>query len=196
MTMTDTRDELLDRRGFVLGAVSGAAIALAPTLARAGSGGAEKRAILAQIPKMHAENIKRLQDWIAFPSIAAENRNYPQGADYMADLARKAGFTDVRLIPTSGKPGVFGRRNAGATTTVAVYFMYDVKQFVPDEWSSPPLEGRLVQRDGLGTVCMGRGAVNQKGPQNAFLSALMAFNAAGKKLPVNLVLVCEGEEEI
>src|SRR5450432_1346948 len=43
---------------------------------------------------------------------------------------------------------------------------------------------------------MGRGAVNQKGPQNSFLSALMAFKATGKKLPVNLVLVCEGEEEI
>jgi acetylornithine deacetylase/succinyl-diaminopimelate desuccinylase-like protein len=43
---------------------------------------------------------------------------------------------------------------------------------------------------------MGRGAVNQKGPQNSFLSALAAFKAAGKRLPVNLVLVCEGEEEI
>jgi acetylornithine deacetylase/succinyl-diaminopimelate desuccinylase-like protein len=43
---------------------------------------------------------------------------------------------------------------------------------------------------------MGRGAVNQKGPENSFLSALLAFKAAGKKLPVNLVLVCEGEEEI
>ena len=88
-----------------------------------------------------ALNIKRLQEWIAFPSIAAENRNYPQGAEYMADLARKAGFSDVRLIPTSGKAGVFGRLNSGAATTLAIYFMYDVKQFVPDEWSSPPLEG-------------------------------------------------------
>jgi acetylornithine deacetylase/succinyl-diaminopimelate desuccinylase-like protein len=43
---------------------------------------------------------------------------------------------------------------------------------------------------------MGRGAVNQKGPQNSFLGALMAFKAAGKKLPLNLVLVAEGEEEI
>jgi len=43
---------------------------------------------------------------------------------------------------------------------------------------------------------MGRGAVNQKGPENSFLSALQAFKAAGRKLPVNLVLVCEGEEEI
>jgi acetylornithine deacetylase/succinyl-diaminopimelate desuccinylase-like protein len=86
--------------------------------------------------------------------------------------------------------------DAGARTTVAIYFMYDVKQFVPEEWSSPPLEGRLVQKAGLGTVCMGRGAVNQKGPQNSFLSALIAFKANGKKLPVNLVLVSEGEEEI
>ncbi len=66
----------------------------------------------------------------------------------------------------------------------------------PEEWSSPPLEARLVPQGGLGTVCMGRGAVNQKGPQNSFLSALQAFKAAGRKLPVNLVLVSEGEEEI
>ena len=152
--------------------------------------------MLAQIPGMHAANVRRLQAWIALPSIAAENRNYPQGPEYMAKLARDAGFTGVEIVPTSGKPGVFGRIDAGAPTTLGIYFMYDVKQFVPEEWSSPPLEGRLVQKAGLGTVCMGRGAVNQKGPENSFLSALMAFKAAGRKLPVNLVLVCEGEEEI
>ena len=43
---------------------------------------------------------------------------------------------------------------------------------------------------------MGRGAVNQKGPQSAFLAALHAIRGAGLKLPVNLVLVAEGEEEI
>ena len=194
--MTDTSDQGLSRRTFVQGAVAGAVLAAAPSVALAGSAGADKAAVLAQIPKMHAENIKRLQEWIALPSIAAENRNYPQGPEHMAELARQAGFTGVRLIPTSGKPGVFGKLDAGAPTTVAVYFMYDVKQFVADEWSSPPLEGRLVPKEGLGTVCMGRGAVNQKGPQNAFLGALLAFRATGKKLPVNLVLVCEGEEEI
>jgi acetylornithine deacetylase/succinyl-diaminopimelate desuccinylase-like protein len=188
--------EGLSRRDFVQGALSGAVLVAAPTAAPAAGSNADKAAVLAQIPKMHAENVKRLQDWIALPSIAAENRNYPQGAEYMAKLAEQAGFTGVKLIPTSGKPGVFGRMDTGAKTTVAVYFMYDVKQFVADEWSSPPLEGRLVEKAGLGTVCMGRGAVNQKGPQNSFLSALMAFKATGKKLPVNLVLVCEGEEEI
>src|SRR5580658_1953020 len=175
---------------LALTAMPGAVLAATPDTQ------ADKSAVLAQIPRMHSENLKRLQDWIALPSIAAENRNYPQGPEYMAQLARAAGFSGVKLMPTSGKPGVFGRLDAGARTTIGIYFMYDVKQFVPEEWSSPPLEGRLVKKEGLGTVCMGRGAVNQKGPENSFLSALMAFKAAGKKLPVNLVLVCEGEEEI
>ena len=195
--MSGEKDSDLSRREFVQGTVSSLALAAVPAAVLAASGkDADKAAVLAQIPTMHAENLKRLQDWIALPSIAAENRNFPQGPDYMAKLARDAGFTGVKIIPTSGKPGVFGKLDAGARTTMAIYFMYDVKQFVPEEWSSPPLEAKLVQKAGLGTVCMGRGAVNQKGPENSFLSALMAFKAAGKKLPVNLVLVCEGEEEI
>jgi acetylornithine deacetylase/succinyl-diaminopimelate desuccinylase-like protein len=195
--MSGEKDPDLSRREFVRGTVSGLALAAVPAAVLAASGNdSDKAAVLAQIPTMHAENLKRLQDWIALPSIAAENRNFPQGPEYMAKLARDAGFTGVKLIPTSGKAGVFGKLDAGARTTMAIYFMYDVKQFVPEEWSSPPLEAKLVQKAGLGTVCMGRGAVNQKGPENSFLSALMAFKAAGKKLPVNLVLVCEGEEEI
>src|SRR5579871_2762716 len=193
--MNDT-GEGLNRRNFMQGAVAGAALTALSGPALAAAKDADKKAVLAEIPRMHSANVKRLQEWIALPSIAAENRNFPQGPEHMANLARDAGFTGVKLIPTSGKPGVFGRIDAGAKTTLAVYFMYDVKQFVPDEWSSPPLEGRLVPSAGLGTVCMGRGAVNQKGPQNSFIGALMAFKAAGKKLPVNLVLVAEGEEEI
>src|SRR5580658_6548644 len=196
--MSEPKDEFFSRREFVAASMSTAALGALPAIALAAAPEAppDKAAVLAQIPKMHAANIKRLQAWIALPSIAAENRNYPQGPQYMAQLARAAGFSDAKLVQSSGKPGVFGRIDAGARTTVGIYFMYDVKQFVPEEWSSPPLEGRLVQKEGLGTVCMGRGAVNQKGPENSFLSALMAFQAAGKKLPVNLVLVCEGEEEI
>ena len=196
--MNQPKNPAMNRREFVQAASAGAVLAAAPAavLAAASSRSGDKAAVLAQIPKMHDENLKRLQAWIALPSIAAENRNYPQGPEYMAELARQAGFSKVRLIPTTGKAGVFGYLDAGAKTTVAVYFMYDVKQFVADEWSSPPLEARLVTKEGLGSVCMGRGAVNQKGPENSFLGALMAFKAAGKPLPVNLVLVAEGEEEI
>lgn len=194
--MSDVVDGGLNRRKFVQGAMSGAVLAAAPAVVLGAGKESDKAAVLAQVPKMHDENLQRLQKWIALPSIAAENRNFPQGAEFIAELAKQAGFTGVRVVPTSGKPGVFGKLDAGAKTTVGVYFMYDVKQFVAEEWSSPPLEARLVERPGIGTVCMGRGAVNQKGPENSFLSALLAFKAAGKKLPVNLVLVAEGEEEI
>jgi acetylornithine deacetylase/succinyl-diaminopimelate desuccinylase-like protein len=74
--------------------------------------------------------------------------------------------------------------------------MYDVKQADPAEWSSPPWEAALVEKPGLGKVLVGRGAVNQKGPEATFLAALHAIRGAGRKLPLNLVLVAEGEEEI
>jgi len=197
---SETSSSPMPRRDFVKTAVGGVLAAglgsaLAPSLTLAAEP-AGKAAVLNVIPGMHAENLKRLQEWIALPSIAAEDRNYPQGPQYMAELARSVGFKDVRIVPTSGKPGVFGRLDAGAKTTVGVYFMYDVKHFVPEEWESPPLEARLIKKEGLGTVVMGRGAVNQKGPENSFLSALAAFQRSGQRLPVNLVLVCEGEEEI
>ena len=157
---------------------------------------ADMSAIRAEIGKRHDESVKRLQDWIALPSIAAENRSYPQGAEYMAQLARDAGFQQATVISTDGKPGVFATLDAGAKKTVGLYFMYDVKQFDPAEWSSPPLEARLVDKPGLGKAVVGRGAVNQKGPEAAFLAALHAIRGAGRKMPVNLVMVAEGEEEI
>jgi len=149
-----------------------------------------------EITARHDEAVKRLQDWIALPSIAAEGLNTTQGAERMAQLAREAGFQSVTIVPTDGKPGVFATLDAGATKTVGLYFMYDVKQFDPAEWTSPPLEARLVDKPGFGKVIVGRGAVNQKGPEAAFLAALHAIRGAKRKMPVNLVLVAEGEEEI
>ena len=186
----------VDRREFIQGALALSVSSVFSAPPSAAAENAAMESVLTQVPKLHGQTVKALQSWIALPSIAAENRNFPQGAEYMAQLARDAGFGNIEVISTSGKPGVFGMIDAGAPASVGVYFMYDVKQFDPSEWSSPPLEGRLVQKEGLGTVCMGRGAVNQKGPETSFLAALHAFKAANVKLPVNLVLVCEGEEEI
>src|SRR4029078_8069567 len=135
---------------------------------------------------------QRLREWIALPSIAAENRDMEKGCAYMMQLAKDAGFTHVQRVPTDGQPGVFGVMDNGAKTTLGLYFMYDVKQFDPAEWTSPPLEGRLVDRPEV-KASVGRGAVNQKGPESALLAALHAFRATGRKLPVNLVLVAEGE---
>jgi acetylornithine deacetylase/succinyl-diaminopimelate desuccinylase-like protein len=149
-----------------------------------------------EITRRHDEAVKRLQDWIRQVSIAAENRGYPEGAEYMAQLARDAGFQHATVLATDGKPGVFATLDAGAPKTVGLYFMYDVKQFDPVEWTSPPTEARIVDKPPLGKVLVGRGAVNQKGPQAAVMAALHAIRGAGRTMPVNLVLVAEGEEEI
>ena len=148
------------------------------------------------VASRHDVTVKALQDWIALPTIAAERKNVAEGAEYMRRLALDAGFQKARIVQSGGVPGVFATLDAGAPVTLGIYFMYDVKQFDPAEWNSPPLEGRLVERPGEGTALVGRGAVNQKGPEMAFLAALHAFKASGRKLPVNLVLVAEGEEEI
>jgi acetylornithine deacetylase/succinyl-diaminopimelate desuccinylase-like protein len=152
--------------------------------------------IWAQVEKHHDEALQRLQEWIKQPSIAAENRGVNEGCDLSMRFLRDAGFTDVTKIPTDGQPGIFAKLDAGAPKTLGLYFMYDVKQADPAEWSSPPWAAALVEKPGLGTAVVGRGAVNQKGPEASFIAALHAIRAAGRKPPVNLVLVAEGEEEI
>jgi acetylornithine deacetylase/succinyl-diaminopimelate desuccinylase-like protein len=109
---------------------------------------------------------------------------------------RDAGFGTVTKVPTDGQPGIFATLDAGAPRTLGLYFMYDVKQADPAEWASPPFDAAIVDKPGLGKVVMGRGAVNQKGPEATFIAALHAIRGAGKKIPVNFVLVAEGEEEI
>lgn len=184
----------VDRRTLLAGAAigAGALITPGPTLARSGDLAALEHAVVAG----RDDSIRRIQEWIRTPAIAAENRDMQKGADYMATLARDAGFTGVEIVPTDGHPGVFGVLDSGAKRTLGIYFMYDVKQYDAAEWSSPPIEARLVDKPGFGKAIVGRGAVNQKGPQATFLAALHAFRKAGRKLPVNLVLVAEGEEEI
>lgn len=174
-----------------------AAIAMAGCTVDLSASESDFAELKAEIAKNHPQALARLQDWVRKPAIAAEDRGFPEGPEHMAALLREVGFQHVEILPTKGKPGVFATLDAGAERTVGLYFMYDVKQFDAAEWkAAPPLSADLVDRPGLGQVLIGRGAVNQKGPQAAFLAALDAFRTAGKKLPVNLVLVAEGEEEI
>ncbi len=184
----------MDRRTFLQAAATGAAALALPNSAHSDERDFEP--IWAQITRQHDEAVKRLQEWIHQPSIAAENRGVNEGCELTMRMLREAGFGAVTKIPTDGQPGIFATLDAGAPRTLGLYFMYDVKQVDPAEWSSPPWDGALVERPGLGTVLIGRGAVNQKGPEASFLGALHAIRAAGRKLPVNLVLVAEGEEEI
>jgi acetylornithine deacetylase/succinyl-diaminopimelate desuccinylase-like protein len=212
----------LDRRTFLAGAAAGAVTLAMPRWAGgleapltgaygdaenflaaspAGAGleaGMEDdlSAIRAEVTKRHDETVRRLQTWIRQPSIAAENRGMNEGCELTMQMLREAGFQQVKKSPTDGQPGIFATLDAGAPKTLGIYLMYDVKQVDPSEWSSPPFEARLVDKAGFGKVVMGRGAVNQKGPESAFIAALHAIRSAGRKLPVNFVLVAEGEEEI
>src|SRR4029077_20850442 len=123
--------ESLIRHAAVLAAF--ATITITPSLSY--SAETDLADIKSEITKRHDEAVKRLQDWIGQVSIAAENRGYPEGAEYMAKLARDAGFQQAKVINTDGKPGVFATLDAGAPKTIGLYFMYDVKQFDPAEWT-------------------------------------------------------------
>jgi acetylornithine deacetylase/succinyl-diaminopimelate desuccinylase-like protein len=184
----------MNRRTFLAGAAATAAALSSPRFSS--SDQADLAPIWKEIEKRHEESVKRLQTWIRQPSIAAENRTVNEGCDLTMQMLSEAGFQSVTKVPTDGQPGIFATLDAGAPRTLGVYFMYDVKQVNPAEWSSPPFDAALVDKPGVGKVVVGRGAVNQKGPEATFLAALHAIRGAGRKLPVNLVLVAEGEEEI
>jgi acetylornithine deacetylase/succinyl-diaminopimelate desuccinylase-like protein len=187
----------MNRRTFLQGAAAGAATLALPRRALAAAAPSSSLGpVLAQVEKRHDEAVKRLQEWIHQPSIAAESRGMSEGCQLMIRLLKDAGFTRAEQVQTDGHPGVFATLDAGAPRTLALYFMYDVKQVDPSEWSSPPWDAAIVEKPGVGKVVVGRGAVNQKGPEAAFLAALHAYRAANTKLPVNLVFVAEGEEEI
>ncbi|MGC2672879.1 MAG: M20/M25/M40 family metallo-hydrolase [Candidatus Acidiferrum sp.] len=194
-------EAVADRRTFLQSAVASAAALALPKWVHAAAAPAAKAdemddGIRAEIEKRHDEAVQRLQHWIQQPSIAAENRGMAEGCELTMNMLRDAGFEQVTKVPTDGQPGIFATLDAGAPRTVGLYFMYDVKQADPAEWSSPPFKAALVDKPGLGKVIVGRGAVNQKGPEATFLAALHAMRGAGKKMPVNFVFVAEGEEEI
>ncbi len=185
----------VDRRAFLETTAAAAAAALA--LPRETSADTDDlQPIFTQIEHRHDEAVQRLQEWIRQPSIAAENRGMTEGCDLTMRMLKDAGFGQVTKMPTDGQPGIFATLDAGAPRTLGLYFMYDVKQADPAEWSSPPWAAALVDRPALGKVVVGRGAVNQKGPEATFFAALHAIRGAGRKPPLNFVLVAEGEEEI
>src|SRR5881394_1997366 len=185
----------LDRRAFLQETTAAAAALALPSRWTLPSQ-SDLAPVFAEITRRHDESVQRLQAWMRQPSIAAENRGMNEGCELTMGMLRDAGFQQVTKIPSDGQPGIFATLDAGAPRTLGLYFMYDVKQVDPAEWSSPPWDAALVDKPGIGKVIVGRGAVNQKGPQAALIAALHAIRGAGQKVPVNLVLVAEGEEEI
>jgi acetylornithine deacetylase/succinyl-diaminopimelate desuccinylase-like protein len=189
----------MDRRDFLVGTGTAAAMLLASRSAMGGKAAAVDGAppeVHAQIEKELPDTTALIQRWIRQPSVSAQNLGVNECCDLTMDLLKESGFGTVKKMPTAGHPGIFATLDAGAKRTLGLYFMYDVQPVDEKEWRSPPWKAELVDVPEYGKAIMGRGAVNQKGPEGAFLAAVHAIRAAKQKLPVNLVLVAEGEEEL
>jgi acetylornithine deacetylase/succinyl-diaminopimelate desuccinylase-like protein len=145
----------------------------------------------ANLPQ-HTENLRR---WVRQRSISAQNDGVQQMAAMLRDDLKALGFKEAEIVPTSGHPGVWGYYDAGAAKTLAVYMMYDVQPVEPTGWEVSPFDGAIVDHQ-LGRVLMARGATNQKGPERAFLNAIEAIIKSGEGMPVNLMVLAEGEEEL
>ncbi|HSJ65773.1 MAG TPA: M20/M25/M40 family metallo-hydrolase [Gemmatimonadaceae bacterium] len=152
-------------------------------------------AVYAYIDRHTADHVAQLQRWVRQPSISAENRGVQEMAALLRDDLRLLGFQEAEVVPTSGHPGVWGFYDAGAAQTLVVYMMYDVQPIEPADWQVDPFAGELVDH-AFGRALMARGAVNQKGPQRAFLNAVESILAVHRTLPVNLMVLAEGEEEL
>lgn len=152
-------------------------------------------AIHAHIDANRDAHIAELQRWVRQVSISAQDRGVQAMAEMLRGDLERLGFQEAMLVPTRGHPGVWGYYDAGAERTLLVYMMYDV-QPIEDNWSIPdPFAGSLVENE-HGLVLMARGATNQKGPQRAFLNAIESILAVEGNLPVNIMVLAEGEEEI
>ena len=136
--------------------------------------------------------IDRLIDYLRHPSISAHGIGMAEVADYLLAWLAKLGF-DAQLMPTPGWPLVLGRHlDQPAAPTVLLYGHYDVQPPEPlDEWISPPFEPTI--RDGR---IYARGAGDNKGQHFAQILALEALLAVHGRLPCNVIVLLEGEEEV
>jgi acetylornithine deacetylase/succinyl-diaminopimelate desuccinylase-like protein len=139
-------------------------------------------------------HLAHIQRWLRQPSISAQNVGITEMATMLRDDLQAIGFQEAEIVPTAGHPGVWGYYDAGAERTLLIYMMYDV-QPVEENWRVPPFAAELVETE-HGRVVMARGATNQKGPERALLNAISSIIAVDGKLPVNLMVLAEGEEEL
>ena len=149
------------------------------------------------------EDVIRFQKWIQQPSISNTGEGIQESAQMVKGFFDELGCqrsevfdVGVTEYGSPGNPVVYARCDEGAPRTLLIYWMYDTMPITqPDAWMVPPFEGRLVELPPFKKVLMARGATNSKGPQVAQLNAFRAIKAVHGKLPVNLIVVAEGDEE-
>ncbi|QOG21812.1 M20/M25/M40 family metallo-hydrolase [Bradyrhizobium sp. SEMIA] len=135
--------------------------------------------------------INRLLDYLRHPSISAQNIGIGEVAELLVSMLRRVGF-EAQSFPTPGHPMVMGRwERAPGAPTVLLYGHYDVQPPDPIEaWISPPFEPTI--RDGR---IFARGAGDNKGQHFAQILAVESYLAMHGRLPCNVIILLEGEEE-
>src|SRR5262249_2199591 len=142
------------------------------------------------------QHLAEFFDFLRIPSVSALPAHQPdieRAAAWTADRLRRAGVPEVEILPTGGKPLVWGRWHvADDQPTALIYAHYDVQPPDPlDLWTTPPFEPAI--RDGR---IYARGAADDK---NGVLQTILATEVLARtqgKPPINLVFFFEGEEEI
>jgi acetylornithine deacetylase/succinyl-diaminopimelate desuccinylase-like protein len=137
-----------------------------------------------------------LNEFLRIPSVSARSEHDAdtrRAAAWLHEKLAKIGFT-TETIPTAGHPVVLAewRKAPAGAPTVLVYGHYDVQPPEPHElWTSPAFEPTV--RDGK---LFARGSVDDKGQLWLHVKALEAQLAVRGSLPVNVIVLAEGEEEI
>ncbi|MDF2774079.1 MAG: peptidase [Geminicoccaceae bacterium] len=136
-----------------------------------------------------------LFELLRIPSVSARSEHSSdvrRTAEWMRDSLARIGF-EATVFPTGGHPVVLGEwRQAPGAPTVLVYGHYDVQPAEPLElWESPPFEPTI--RDGR---IYARGSVDDKGQLFLHVKALEAHLAVRGTVPVNVIVLAEGEEEV
>jgi acetylornithine deacetylase/succinyl-diaminopimelate desuccinylase-like protein len=140
--------------------------------------------------------VEELKTYLAIPSISAlpeHKADVRRCAEWTADEMRRIGLQNVRLEETKGHPIVYGEwLGAAGAPTILFYGHYDVQPVDPVElWESPPFEATV--RDG---EIYARGAADDKGQVFMHFKAIEAHLKQTGKLPVNIKILLEGEEEV
>ncbi len=140
--------------------------------------------------------VHELKDYLAIPSISAlpeHAGDVRRCAESTAAEMTRVGLENVRLIETDGYPVVYGDwLHAEGAPTILFYGHYDVQPVDPLElWESPPFEATV--RDG---EIFARGAADDKGQVFMHFKAIEAHMKQNGRLPVNLRVIIEGEEEV
>jgi acetylornithine deacetylase/succinyl-diaminopimelate desuccinylase-like protein len=148
------------------------------------------------IESKREEHLNELKEFLRIPSVSTKSEHKPdieRAAQWVADKLRAAGLEKIEIVPTKMHPLVYGESlNAPGKPTVLFYGHYDVQPAEPlDLWTNPAFEPTV--RDGN---LFGRGTADDKGQVHIHLKALEALKKSAGKLPLNVKVMIEGEEEV